>query len=64
MCVVSTMDQLKLIKRVKNSNPFTRDQSLRDYIKGVKYRIAQWYGIQEDSVTLDAVYEHLRDRYE
>lgn len=64
MCVVLTMDQLKLIKRVKDSNPFTRDQSLQDYIKGVKYRIAQWYGIQEDSVTLDAVYEHLRDGYE
>lgn len=56
MCL--TLEQFKLIKQVKDSSPFTCDQSLTEYIKGVKDRLGKWYGI--DDVSLEMVYEYLK----
>lgn len=56
--------QYKFIKEVKDKSPFTQSLGLQEYINGVKFRLAQWYGIDEESVTDADVYNFLKKSQE
>lgn len=56
MCL--TINEYNFIKQVKDSSPFTCDQTLQEYIAGAKNRLAKWYGIEK--VTSKMVYEYLK----
>lgn len=52
--------QYNYIKQVKDSSPFTCNLTLNQYIKGVKYRMSEWYGMEESMITDKDVYNVLK----
>ena len=45
-----TIEQYKQIKQVKDASPFTCNMNITTYINGVRFRLAQWYGISEEKM--------------
>ena len=54
-----TVKQYKQIKQVKDASPFTCNMNINTYINGVRFRLAQWYGIQEEEITDQFIYNFL-----
>lgn len=54
-----TVKQYREIKQVKDSSPFTCSIPLKQYIEGVRYRLSQWYGIDEEKISDEQVYYFL-----
>lgn len=55
-----TLEQYKEIKQVRDSSPFTCNMNINTYIDGVRFRLAQWYGVQEETITDHQVYKFLK----
>ena len=55
-----TLEQYKDIKQVRDSSPFTCNMNINTYIDGVRFRLAQWYGVQEETITDQQVYKFLK----
>ena len=55
-----TLEQYKEIKQVRDSSPFTCNMNINTYIDGVRFRLAQWYGVQEETITDQQVYKFLK----
>lgn len=53
------INQYRYIQRVKNENVFTREQSVPEYVKEVRTRMARWYGLELGKITEQDVYEFL-----
>ncbi len=56
------LKQLQEIKQVKDSSPFTCEQSIHEYLQGVRFRISQWIGIPIDEVTDSMIYEYIVEK--
>ena len=54
-----TIQQYKQIKQVKDASPFTCNMNINTYINGVRFRLAQWYGISEEKITDQFIYNFL-----
>ena len=54
-----TIQQYKQIKQVKDASPFTCNMNINTYINGVRFRLAQWYGISEEKITDQFIYDFL-----
>ena len=54
-----TIQQYKQIKQVKDASPFTCNMNINTYINGVRFRLAQWYGIDEEKNTDQFIYNCL-----
>ena len=54
-----TLAQYKQIKEVKDKSPFTSDLSIVEYINNVRFRLSQWYGIEEEKISDEYVYNFL-----
>ena len=54
-----TVQQYKQIKQVKDASPFTCNMNINTYINGVRFRLAQWYGIDEEKITDQFIYNFL-----
>ena len=54
-----TIQQYKQIKQVKDASPFTCNMKINTYINGVRFRLAQWYGIDEEKITDQFIYNFL-----
>lgn len=54
-----TLAQYKQIKEVKDKSPFTSDLSILEYINNVRFRLSQWYGIAEEKISDEYVYNFL-----
>lgn len=54
-----TIQQYKQIKQVKDASPFTCNMNINTYINGVRFRLAQWYGIDEKKITDQFIYNFL-----
>lgn len=54
-----TIQQYKQIKQVKDASPFTCNMNINTYINGVRFRLAQWYGIDEEKITDQFIYNFL-----
>lgn len=54
-----TIEQYKQIKQVKDASPFTCNMNINTYINGVRFRLAQWYGISEEKITDQFIYNFL-----
>lgn len=54
-----TVQQYKQIKQVKDASPFTCNMNINTYINGVRFRLAQWYGISEEKITDQFIYNFL-----
>lgn len=54
-----TVQQYKQIKQVKDASPFTCNMNINAYINGVRFRLAQWYGIDEEKITDQFIYNFL-----
>ena len=55
-----TIQQYKQIKQVKDASPFTCNMNINTYINGVRFRLAQWYGIDEEKITDQFIYKFLK----
>ena len=55
-----TVQQYKQIKQVKDASPFTCNMNINTYIDRVRFRLAQWYGVQEETITDQQVYKFLK----
>ena len=55
-----TLEQYKEIKQVRDASPFTCNMNINTYIDGVRFRLAQWYGVQEETITDQQVYKFLK----
>ena len=55
-----TLDQYRYIKSVRDGSPFTAKMNIHTYIDGVKFRLAQWYGIEKETITDQDVYNYLK----
>lgn len=54
-----TIQQYKQIKQVKDASPFTCNMNINTYINGVRFRLAQWYAIDEEKITDQFIYNFL-----
>ena len=54
-----TVQQYKQIKQVKDASPFTCNMDINTYINGVRFRLAQWDGINEEKITDQFIYNFL-----
>lgn len=54
-----TIQQYKQIKQVKDASPFTCNMNINTYINGVRFRLAQWHGIDEEKITDQFIYNFL-----
>ena len=54
-----TIQQYKQIKQVKDASPFTCNMNINTDINGVRFRLAQWYGIDEEKITDQFIYNFL-----
>ena len=55
-----TLEQYKEIKQVRDSSPFTCNMNIYTYINGVRFRLAQWYGVEEETITDQQIYNFLK----
>ena len=55
-----TIQQYKQIKQVKDASPFTCNMNINTYINGVRFRLAQWYGVEEKTITDQQIYNFLK----
>ena len=55
-----TLEQYKEIKQVRDSSPFTCNMNINTYIDGVRFRLAQWHGVEEQTITDQQVYKFLK----
>lgn len=55
-----TIEQYKELKQVRDASPFTCNMNIYTYINGVRFRIAQWYGVEEETITDQEVYKFLK----
>ena len=59
-----TIQQYRQIKQVRDTNPFTCNINISTYINGVRFRLAQWYGVEEEEITDQFIYNFLiKDKY-
>ena len=56
-----TLEQYKQIRKVRDESPFTFNINRNTYIDGVRFRLAQWYGIPEEEITDDFIYTFLKN---
>ena len=55
-----TIEQYKELKQVRDASPFTCNMNIYTYINGVRFRLAQWYGVEEETITDQEVYKFLK----
>ena len=55
-----TLEQYRDICKVRDASPFTCNINIHTYINGVRFRLAQWYGIPEEQVTDQFIYKFLK----
>lgn len=55
-----TLEQYKQIRKVRDESPFTCNININTYIDGVRFRLAQWYGIPEEEITDEFIYKFLK----
>lgn len=55
-----TIEQYKELKQVRDSSPFTCNMNIYTYINAVRFRLAQWYGVEEETITDQEVYKFLK----
>ena len=55
-----TLEQYRFIKSVRDESPFTCNMNIHTYINGVRFRLAQWYGVQEQEITDEFIYNFLK----
>lgn len=55
-----TIEQYRELKQVRDASPFTCNMNIYTYINGVRFRIAQWYGVEEETITDQEVYKFLK----
>lgn len=56
-----TLEQYKQIRKVRDGSPFTCNININTYIDGVRFRLAQWYGIPEEEITDEFIYKFLKN---
>lgn len=55
-----TLEQYSQIRKVRDASPFTCNINIHTYINGVRFRLAQWYGIPEEQITDQFIYKFLK----
>ena len=55
-----TIEQYRELKQVRDASPFTCNMNIYTYINGVRFRLAQWYGVEEETITDQEVYKFLK----
>lgn len=54
-----TVSQYKEIAKIKDSNPFTKDIPLSEYIEGVRSRMGIVMDVNPKSISLGEIYEQI-----
>lgn len=55
-----TLQQYRDICKVRDASPFTCNININTYIDGVRFRLAQWYGIPEEQINDEFIYNFLK----
>lgn len=55
-----TLEQYRDICKVRDKSPFTCNININTYIDGVRFRLAQWYGIPEEQISDEFIYKFLK----
>lgn len=56
-----TIEQYNDIRKVRDASPFTCNINIYTYINGVRFRLAQWYGIPEEEITDQFIHNFLKN---